>query len=53
MPKMLTAGRVLALTAVLAAGTVTFSAIGCTEKKGGRESRREDRRNDRQGEGRR
>jgi len=34
MSKMLTAGRVLALTAVLAAGTLTFTATGCTEKKG-------------------
>jgi hypothetical protein len=39
MPKMVTAGRVLALTAVLAAGTFTFIATGCndtgcTEKKG-------------------
>jgi len=32
MSKMVTAGRVLALAAVLAAGTFTFTATGCKEK---------------------
>jgi hypothetical protein len=31
---MVTAERALVLTAVLAAGIFTFTAIGCTEKKG-------------------
>jgi hypothetical protein len=34
MSKRVTAGRVLALTAVLAAATFTFTATGCTENKG-------------------
>ena len=34
MPKMVTAGRVLALTAVLEAGIFTFTATGCSENKG-------------------
>jgi hypothetical protein len=34
MSKMVTAGRALVLTAVLAAGTFTFTATGCSEKKG-------------------